>query len=66
VKVYAVYKGDEFLCVGTSEECAEYLGILPRTVRYYSYEKYKRQVNQRKDPKNYIWVIKLDNEDESL
>jgi hypothetical protein len=63
VKEYAIYKGDEFLCVGTAEECAKYLGILPRTVRYYSYEKYRKKVEKRKNPKNYIIAVKLDDED---
>ena len=26
-KVYAVYKGDEFIVVGSAKECAEYIGI---------------------------------------
>jgi hypothetical protein len=63
VKEYAVYKGDEFLCVGTAEECAKYLGVLPRTVRYYSYEKYLKKVEKRKNPKNFIIAVKLDDED---
>jgi hypothetical protein len=63
VKEYAVYKGDTFLCVGTAEECADFLGILPRTVRYYSYEKYKRKVEKRKNPQNYTIVVKLDDEE---
>jgi hypothetical protein len=63
VKEYAIYKGDEFLCVGTVEECAKYLGILPRTVRYYSYEKYWKKVEKRKNPKNFVIAVKLDDED---
>lgn len=26
-KCYAVYKGDKFICLGTSKECSDYLGI---------------------------------------
>ena len=26
-KIYAIYKGDEFLCEGTARECAEFLGV---------------------------------------
>lgn len=33
---YAMYKGDEFLVMGTVKECAEYLGVSPRTIYWYS------------------------------
>lgn len=35
--VYALYKGDEFIGVGTAEELAEMLGVKPSTVDWYSY-----------------------------
>ena len=34
---YAIYKGDEFVAVGTASEIAEQLGIKPDTVRWWSY-----------------------------
>lgn len=34
MKVYAVYKGDEMLCMGTKEECAEKMGV---TAEYISW-----------------------------
>lgn len=35
--VYAVYKGDELLALGTARECAERLGVREKTVRWLSY-----------------------------
>lgn len=32
MNIYAVYKGEEFLCEGTVHECAEYLKVKPETV----------------------------------
>ena len=34
--IYAVYKGDKFLCEGTASECAKYLKVEPKTVRLWS------------------------------
>lgn len=35
MKTYALYKGDEFLFVGTKKECAEFLGVTERTISYF-------------------------------
>ena len=34
---YAIYKGDDFLALGTADELAEQLGVKPDTVRWWSY-----------------------------
>ena len=34
-KEYALYKGDDMLCLGTIKEIAEETGLKPETVRYY-------------------------------
>ena len=33
---YAVYKGDQLLCMGTAFECAEALKVKPKTVQWWS------------------------------
>jgi hypothetical protein len=63
-KDYAVYKGDEFICVGTDVECAKHMGVKPDTVRYYTYPAYARKLKKRGNPENTIIVIPLDDEDE--
>lgn len=37
LKVFAVYKGDEFITVGTARECAEQLGVTPDYIRWMTY-----------------------------
>lgn len=37
-KQYAVYKGEEFIFMGTAEECSEYLGIKTQCFRVKVYE----------------------------
>ncbi|WJE55352.1 hypothetical protein QRE66_12195 [Bacillus cereus] len=35
MKEYVVYKGESLVCIGTMQECAQHMGVLPETVRYY-------------------------------
>lgn len=35
---YALYKGEEVLCIGTAKECASKLGLKENTIRWYSNE----------------------------
>lgn len=65
IKIYAVYKNDEFLVEGTSKECAKYLGITDNTVRWYNTQAYKRRcegLRKSGKPKNRICVISLEEE----
>lgn len=63
---YAVYKGDSFICIGTLKECAEHMGVLIDTVRFYTTPTYQRRLAKRKNPKNYITVTELSEDDEEL
>lgn len=60
---YAVYKGDTFICMGTAEECAEEMGILVKSFKFYLTPSYQNRINKRKRAKNYITVDRM-NEDE--
>lgn len=62
--VYAVYKGDNLLVVGKARECAEYMGWPTKTVYWYATSTYRRKVAARKNPKNYITVERLDDDDD--
>ncbi len=33
--IYAVYKGEDFLCEGTAKECADYLGVKAKTIYWW-------------------------------
>ena len=60
---YAVYKGDEFICVGTAKECADHMGVSDKTIRYMSYPAYKKRMEASKGPGDYKIVIALDDEE---
>jgi hypothetical protein len=64
VKEYAVYKGDDLICIGTANECANRLGVLPETIRYYLTPTYQRKIAKRKTPGDCIEVIRIDDADE--
>jgi hypothetical protein len=66
MKEYVVYKGDSFLCMGTVYECAKHMGVLPETVRFYTTPTYQKRVNQRKNPKNYITVTVVEDDEEDF
>ncbi|PFJ10806.1 hypothetical protein COD67_00950, partial [Bacillus cereus] len=34
-KEYAIYKGESLICIGTVQECAQHLGVLPKTILFY-------------------------------
>lgn len=55
--IYAMYKGDEFLCIGTVDEIARKRNIKPSTVSYYATASYEKRVEKYKSP---IIVIKID------
>ncbi|PKR82581.1 hypothetical protein CWO92_23650 [Heyndrickxia camelliae] len=58
---YAVYKGDSFICLGTMEECATYLGVKVSSIKFYSSRAYKRRGTKNKDP-NHLIVFKIDDD----
>ncbi len=41
--IYAVYKGDKFIYMGTKEECAEHLGVKRDTIVFYSSPTYQKR-----------------------
>ncbi|MGG4305952.1 hypothetical protein ABEW59_24785 [Bacillus wiedmannii] len=63
LKEYVVYKGESFVCIGTAKECAQHMGVLPATVRYYTTPAYQRKLAKRKKSRNYLTVAVLE-EDE--
>jgi hypothetical protein len=59
VKEYVVYKGESLICIGTIKECAEHMGVLPETVKFYTTPTYQKRLAKRKNPRNYLTVTKL-------
>nr|WP_249310053.1 hypothetical protein [Bacillus sp. FJAT-49736] len=58
---YAVYKGDSFICLGTMEQCAAYLGVKESSIKFYTSSAYKRRGAKRKDP-NRLIVFKIEDD----
>lgn len=59
---FAVYKGEDFICIGTLQECADHMGVLVETVRFYTTDTYRRRVAKRKNARNYITVTELEDD----
>jgi len=62
--IYAMYKGEEFVCEGTKEEICKNGGIKPKTFEFYRSRYYrdnrvgnpsKRKIIIRIDGKDKIW-----------
>ncbi|MCJ0932571.1 hypothetical protein MST22_15595 [Virgibacillus halodenitrificans] len=58
-KEWAVYKGDKFLFIGSTNECAARLGVKNETVRYYSTPTYWRKLEKRNNWDNSLIVVDL-------
>ena len=63
-KEYVVYKGESLICIGTIQECAQHMGVLPATVRFYMTPAYQRRLDKRKKARNYLTVTELEGDDE--
>lgn len=59
---YAVYRGDEFICLGTARECAAYLDVKISTIRFLSSPAHSKRVEKRKESEGSLIAIKVDDE----
>lgn len=64
LKEYAIYKGESLICIGTVQECAQHLGVLPRTILFYKAPSYRKRVASRKKARNYLTVTALEEAEE--
>lgn len=59
--IYAMYKGDTLLTIGTKAEICEKMHISPKTFSFYRTSAYKKRVENRKHRGiGYREIIKLD------
>lgn len=49
-KMYALYKGDQFLFLGTMKEIAEHRGVQLETIRFLNTTAYKKRTEHQHDP----------------
>lgn len=59
MQVYALYKGDKFLDIGTSKELSEKYNIKRKTIQFYSTPSYKKRMKE-----HYMCTVKLGREEE--
>ena len=59
---YAVYRGDEFICLGTARECAAYLDVKISTIRFLSSPAHLKRIEKRKGSEDSLIAIKVDDE----
>jgi hypothetical protein len=62
MRTYALYRGDEFLTVGSRRELAAYLGVDPKTITFYMSPTYTRRCKGE----NRLIVIRLEEDDNDL
>ena len=55
-KQYALYKGDTYLCGGTKEELAKYLGVKIHTITFYNSDTWLKRIEERKAKDPYIVI----------
>lgn len=61
LKIYAVYKGEEFITTGTIPQLAAYFGVTQGTIRYMTTPAYRRRC---KGGKNRRELFLLDGDEE--
>ena len=47
-KIYALYRGEKFIAIGTKKELAELLNVKVETISFYATPAYKKRTNQDK------------------
>lgn len=58
--VYAVYKGDEMIAMGTAQECAEKLDVRPDYIYWMTTPAGKRRLAKRKNPDKATTAVVVD------
>jgi len=66
--VYALYKGEECLAIGTKEQISKELGIKKETLDYYGTKTYLKEIESRKNTieDGYRTLIKIGKENDEI
>lgn len=59
-KEYALYKGDQFVDIGTLKDLAKKLNVNEKTIQYYSTPSHLKRCQKFNGSDNYLVVVKLD------
>lgn len=55
--IYAIYRGDTFVDVGTAEELSKRMNVTKRTIYYLSGKVYKRRLENRNSRNALIGIV---------
>ncbi|BEP28796.1 hypothetical protein [Helicovermis profundi] len=61
-KEYALYKGDNFITLGTISDIANHQGVLKATINFLKTKAYIKRLSERKNSENSRILISLDDE----
>ena len=60
-KEYALYKGDNFITLGTIPEIAKKLEVTPQTIYFYKTPAYKKR---KRNGKDYLELVEIEKDEE--
>lgn len=60
-KIYALYKGDKFIDIGTKEYLAQLLGVTQKTIEFYA-----KPVQIRRNGGNGYVVVRIEEDEEDV
>ena len=64
-KYFALYKGDEFIDLGTAKELAKKYNLKPETIRHLSTPSHRRRIEKtKKAVSNALISVKIDDEED--
>lgn len=56
MKVYAMYKGEECLGIGTLKELAEHFEVNLKTIKFYLTPTYKKRLKKGKNRRQLVYI----------
>lgn len=56
---YAVYRGDDLVCIGTASKCAQASGVKRETIAWQSTPAAKRRLAARRHPERCLTVDRI-------
>lgn len=61
-RIYALYKGDKYVCDGTLGELSKVTGLKPETLYFYSMPTYRRRIESYHKETTALVTVRLDEE----
>ena len=62
-KEYALYRGEDLMCIGTASEIAQERNVQVQTILFYKTPSYQKRVESRKTSKNALVLVAFDDEE---